>query len=304
MKKIWSLFLCLIVLCASLGTPVTALSPDEDWKPVPTLEEYQQLEEKNNPAIPWDTFSALGGYTPQYYSDYYVGFHYDYLSGKHEYRMTMKDLSSYYDEHLESTLESYADDFKATALAHWNQYRDKVDTYSIKQFMDIKEWYWADKIVWMDPAAAPEGDLTRLQPTEGKECYVTLLDGRIVFEYASYGLILIHWIHDGIWYQLSLDVRGGAYANVYNPFDEGDIGLVRRLTNVNTCQEALDTLMEKIEVSATEQMPVGTTLPSKSNENKVSSENKKTLIYSLEIGALVTVALAGAAVWVVKRRKR
>jgi hypothetical protein len=57
---------------------------------------------------------------------------------------------------------------------------------------------------------------------------------------------------------------------------------------------------EKIEVSAAEQMPVGTSLPEEPSEKQV----EKIPVYPVGVGVCATAALVCAVVWAVKRKKR
>ena len=255
MKRI--ILSCLIV-CMILSCPVVAVFARDAVivppKLIETLEEYQEVQKEYPPVggITWDKFSMLGEYIPQEaFKNIEDRIIYQYGYGERTYYLTINDLSLTF-TNLTNGVEP---DLERNE--YWQQYLPVIDQMTTREFLEVRNAQpnWAPNsggLVWMKPN---NSDLT-IYFDESSTCYVCCVNDNLVFS-GSYGnLVTITWIYNGLVYQLNCQDEYGN-PNFYEHFNETDIDIVRRLTNLETCEEALNELMSKISDNVVSEMPKG-----------------------------------------------
>ena len=306
MKRI--ILLCLIV-CMTLSCPgVAVFATDAVIVPpklIETLEEYQKVQKEYPPVggITWDKFSVLGEYVPQSAfknrKDMIV-YHYGY--GERTYYLTIYDLSLTF-TNLTNGVEP---DLERNE--YWQQYLPVIDQMTTREFLEVRNAQpnWLPNsggLVWMKPN---NSDLT-IYFDESYKCYVCCVNDNLVFS-GSYGnLLTIKWIHNGLMYQLNCNDEHGD-SNTYEYFNETDIDIVRRLTNLETCEEALNELMSEISDNAVAEMPKGMPrdeLPNGSDENKENKDGwTDSVLPWVFLGAVGVLVLATALGILLHSRKK
>ena len=119
--------------------------------------------------------------------------------------------------------------------------------------------------------------MTILPQTKASSFQFAYLNDNLVFQYTQEGLKRITWIHNGMKYCLT---RYNHHNERYETFNESDVDIIRRLTNLETCEEALNELMSKISDNAVSEMPKGMTYvepneDQEENDSKVPNTNQE-----------------------------
>lgn len=263
MKQVIVLLLLLTISLSLFTLSSFGLSLDEDDivppKKIETLEEYQQWQKENPPAggITWGKFSVLGEYGPNIESDCiaYTAY-YHYVAENRIYNIRVTDLSiamqyNNYDPFLDP-------DYFSERKEYWKPYLSIIDLMTTKEYLNVKrkepDVINRPDIVWMQSSNLDTIDMTVLDPSLNESKFACLNDN-LVFHYVSKfgGLIEISWSHNGLYYQLDCEDEHGNMS----AYNETDIDIVRRLTNLETCEEALNELMSEISDNAVAEMPKG-----------------------------------------------
>ena len=276
MKRIIILLLLLAISLPLFITPSYGLSLPDDYvvPKINTLDELQIWQEQHPPVggITWDMFSVLGEFIThsQDYSKESTA--YLYAQGNSKFMLYIYDISickryDYVDSDEDARLKEF-----------WKPYLSVIDQMTTKEYLDVERIepdtiILPPSIVWIEPSDLESKDMTILQPNQEPPYKVAYLNDNLVFCYnanTNYRFLWrVEWIHNGLLYRLyCYDYQDKDHLTVY--FNETEVDIVRRLTNLETCEEALNELMSEISDNAVAEMPKGMPrdeLPNGSGEN-------------------------------------
>ncbi|MBE6672597.1 MAG: hypothetical protein E7599_03635 [Ruminococcaceae bacterium] len=317
MKKVLILFFMLLITISStsvLGYADEIVVPSTK---IETLEEYQQWQIQNPPlgGIVWDDFSILGKFTPQHAQEASPEtLLYSYDSGERVYKIRIADLSISHtmtsdDSHRHG--EGWED-----AVQYWNEILPVIDQMTIKEYREAfflqpecEDIAVGSPYEWIDPEEVGNFDLTIYKDSNSNGSFDVFVcaNDNLAFKYDKEGLVMIEWVHKGMIYQLHCQDKHGD-TNRYEYFNETDIDIVRRLTNLETCEEALNELMSEISDNAVAEMPKGMPrdeLPNGSDENKENKDGRTDSVLPwVFLGAAGVLVLATALGILLHSRKK
>ena len=257
-RKALALFILFLLVMPLAGVYGYAFEPEDDDYLVPdlaTLEEYLEWVKDNPPVggITWDKFSVLGEYTPRTSDNRKDSATYLYQYGERTYYLYVCDLSSV--KQYKWFDPDYDDAIVEKQKEYWKPYLPIIDQMTTKEFLNVEnnrpETINIPAVVWIESSDFETTDLTVLPHNKAKAFSLACLDNNLVFGYRQEsGLATIEWIHNGIYYLLWCQDESVV-------FNETDVDIVRRLTNLETCEEALNELMSEISDNAVAEMPKG-----------------------------------------------
>jgi hypothetical protein len=188
---------------------------------------------------------------------------------------------------------------------YWQQYLPVIDQMTTREFLEVRNAQPNQKpvpseIVWITPS---QSDLVK-QQTSLKSYKIACVHNNLVFDYWGNGSLKdIYWIHNGLLYNLfSVDELN----SLTNDFGETDVDIVRRLTNLETCEEALNELMSEISGSVVSEMPKGMACVEPDINGDTNNTDQKKAPYWHIVFLIGAVALLGTVtiiLWQNARKK-
>ena len=325
MKKTISM---LLIVCAFFSI-YTSNCYAYSWDPPPatyfdTPEEYRAYEDEHprKCGIRWEMFSVLGSYVPHVaYAKYgenkaYIVYEYD--AGQRTYTLFTTDLTLTYPLNKDDKPYPYtpSDEEWADKVAYWDKYCSQIEQYTTKEYNDIynnqpsADWPLCN---WVDSDSVSDPDLTNYVDDYDNDKYnrhvsdgIALVNDNLVFNYGVKGMMSIDWIHNGVLYTLVGSDKEPAQDGSDSVFGEKDIPIIRRLTNRDTCEDALNELMAQVSKDAVSEMPVGV---SRNNDNSTPTPEPDRPVFGtglicVSVGIILLALGAVVLVATVKRKRK
>ena len=250
-------FCITVLLIATLFTALSAVQPasvadNVVIKTYDTLEQYKEQERMNPPlnGIYWNYFSVLGDYLPMSYP----AIDYLYANGSRRYTVRIEsplEAYEYYRDLVQSDNENAA---VQRYVSVWEEHKDQIDSYSVKQYIDVELAARGRTAVWLDLSESTEESLTALKGKKDADTAAHCLGGRLVYRFDEKGMNGISWMYEGYLYTLLVsDAEGQRVC-----FDSTDTETVQDLLRLDSCAQGLNTLMNRLSGNALAEMNKGT----------------------------------------------